>query len=50
MVGKLSANVIETPGHTKGHISYWFHADKLAFVGDTLFPSAAAASSKARPA
>jgi hydroxyacylglutathione hydrolase len=29
--------VIETPGHTTGHISYWFHADKLAFVGDTLF-------------
>ena len=36
-VGKLSANVIETPGHTIGHIAYWFHADKLAFVGDTLF-------------
>jgi hydroxyacylglutathione hydrolase len=36
-VGKLTANVIETPGHTSGHISYWFHADKLAFVGDTLF-------------
>jgi len=36
-VGKLSGNVIETPGHTSGHISYWFHADKLAFVGDTLF-------------
>ena len=36
-VGKLSANVIETPGHTAGHITYWFHADKLAFVGDTLF-------------
>jgi hydroxyacylglutathione hydrolase len=36
-IGKLTANVIETPGHTKGHISYWFHADKLAFVGDTLF-------------
>jgi hydroxyacylglutathione hydrolase len=36
-VGNLSANVIETPGHTLGHISYWFHADKLAFVGDTLF-------------
>jgi hydroxyacylglutathione hydrolase len=36
-VGKLSANVIETPGHTAGHISYWFHADKLVFVGDTLF-------------
>jgi hydroxyacylglutathione hydrolase len=36
-VGKLTANVIETPGHTNGHIAYWFHADKLAFVGDTLF-------------
>jgi hydroxyacylglutathione hydrolase len=36
-VGKLSANVIETPGHTNGHIAYWFPADKLAFVGDTLF-------------
>jgi hydroxyacylglutathione hydrolase len=36
-VGTLSANVIETPGHTSGHIAYWFHADKIAFVGDTLF-------------
>ena len=36
-VGTLSANVIETPGHTLGHIAYWFHADRLAFVGDTLF-------------
>jgi hydroxyacylglutathione hydrolase len=36
-VGKLSANVIETPGHTLGHITYWFDGDKLAFVGDTLF-------------
>jgi hydroxyacylglutathione hydrolase len=36
-VGKLSANVIETPGHTTGHVAYWFHDDQLAFVGDTLF-------------
>ena len=36
-VGNLSANVIETPGHTLGHIAFWFHGDKLAFVGDTLF-------------
>ena len=36
-VGALSADVIETPGHTLGHIAYWFHADRLAFVGDTLF-------------
>jgi len=36
-VGGLSAKVMETPGHTAGHISYFFPADKLAFVGDTLF-------------
>ena len=36
-VGKLTANVIETPGHTAGHITYWFHGDKIAFAGDTLF-------------
>lgn len=36
-VGNLTGNVIETPGHTLGHIAYWFHADHLAFVGDTLF-------------
>ena len=36
-VGKLAAKVIETPGHTLGHIAYWFPKDRLAFVGDTLF-------------
>src|SRR5262252_863061 len=36
-VGGLEARVFETPGHTAGHISYFFPADKLAFVGDTLF-------------
>jgi hydroxyacylglutathione hydrolase len=36
-VGSLVGRVIETPGHTAGHISYWFKQDKLAFVGDTLF-------------
>jgi hydroxyacylglutathione hydrolase len=36
-VGSLKGRVLETPGHTNGHISYWFGADKLAFVGDTLF-------------
>ncbi|HWL30854.1 MAG TPA: hydroxyacylglutathione hydrolase [Xanthobacteraceae bacterium] len=36
-VGGLEAGVIETPGHTAGHITYWFRADKLAFAGDTLF-------------
>ncbi|HEX3937358.1 MAG TPA: hydroxyacylglutathione hydrolase [Xanthobacteraceae bacterium] len=36
-LGALEARVIETPGHTAGHISFFFPADKLAFVGDTLF-------------
>jgi hydroxyacylglutathione hydrolase len=36
-VGSLASRVIETPGHTAGHISYFLPADKLAFVGDTLF-------------
>src|SRR4029077_1232827 len=36
-VGAIEGRVFDTPGHTAGHISYFFPADKLAFVGDTLF-------------
>jgi len=36
-VGGLQARVLETPGHTAGHITYFFPADKLCFAGDTLF-------------
>jgi hydroxyacylglutathione hydrolase len=36
-VGQLAAQVIETPGHTAGHITYWFEDEELAFAGDTLF-------------
>ena len=36
-VGALAGRVIETPGHTAGHISYVFGSEKLVFVGDTLF-------------
>ena len=36
-VGTLKGRVIETPGHTAGHVSYYFAAEKLVFVGDTLF-------------
>jgi hydroxyacylglutathione hydrolase len=36
-IGNAKARVIETPGHTKGHVSYHFPDDELVFVGDTLF-------------
>jgi len=36
-VGEARALVIETPGHTLGHIAYHFADDKIVFVGDTLF-------------
>lgn len=36
-VGSAKALVIETPGHTKGHVSYYFPDDGIIFVGDTLF-------------
>ncbi|MEG6507875.1 hydroxyacylglutathione hydrolase [Methyloligella sp. 2.7D] len=36
-VGSLKAQVIENPGHTKGHISYYFPEERAVFVGDTIF-------------
>ena len=37
MVGNLKGKVIETPGHTSGHIAYHFNQHDLLFAGDTLF-------------
>jgi hydroxyacylglutathione hydrolase len=37
MVGASRATVIETPGHTKGHIAFWFRDAGALFCGDTLF-------------
>jgi hydroxyacylglutathione hydrolase len=36
-VGGARYSVIETPGHTLGHIAFIERANGLAFVGDTLF-------------
>ena len=36
-IGNLDVAIFETPGHTKGHIVYYFEQDKLLFAGDTLF-------------
>ncbi|MFD2249646.1 hydroxyacylglutathione hydrolase [Pseudochelatococcus lubricantis] len=36
-VGSLTAQVIATPGHTRGHVAYWFAQDRALFAGDTLF-------------
>jgi hydroxyacylglutathione hydrolase len=29
--------VLETPGHTPGHVSYWRETDRVLIVGDALF-------------
>ena len=36
-LGAHTARVFDVPGHTAGHIAYWFETDGIAFVGDTLF-------------
>ncbi len=36
-VGDRSARVFEVPGHTSGHVAYWFERDRALFSGDTLF-------------
>lgn len=35
--GDTSFQAIETVGHTKNHICFWFTQDKILFSGDTLF-------------
>ncbi|BCX81462.1 hydroxyacylglutathione hydrolase [Methylomarinovum caldicuralii] len=36
-LGECRARVLEVPGHTLGHVAYWFEADAALFCGDTLF-------------
>ena len=36
-LGNSSFEVIFIPGHTKGHIAFYFKDEKIVFTGDTLF-------------
>ena len=36
-LGDSEAQVFDTPGHTSGHISFWFPGAKALFSADTLF-------------
>jgi hydroxyacylglutathione hydrolase len=35
--GAFAMRVLDTPGHTAGHITYWCPSAGVAFAGDTLF-------------
>jgi hydroxyacylglutathione hydrolase len=35
--GATDAEVFFVPGHTRGHIAYWFPGSNALFCGDTLF-------------
>jgi len=35
--GDEAATVFDVPGHTRGHIAYWFKDSQVLFSGDTLF-------------
>ena len=37
MLGNAEARVFDVPGHTRGHIAYWFAESNALFCGDTLF-------------
>jgi len=35
--GAAQARVYDIPGHTRGHIAYWFEDSRALFCGDTIF-------------
>ena len=36
-IGNLEFKIIFVPGHTRGHIAFFFNKEKVVFTGDTLF-------------
>lgn len=36
-LGQAVAQILEIPGHTRGHIAFWFPEHEALFSGDTLF-------------
>ncbi len=36
-VGVKIVRIFDIPAHTRGHIAFWFEADKAVFTGDTMF-------------
>ncbi len=37
MIGNAGGVVFDVPGHTAGHVAYWFEDSDALFCGDTLF-------------
>lgn len=36
-LGSLKGRALFIPAHTRGHLAYWFEAERAVFTGDTLF-------------
>jgi len=50
MLGESAARVIDTPGHTRGHIAYYFADGGVLLCGDTLFSLGCGRLSEGTPA
>ncbi len=49
-LGAHAAKILAVPGHTLGHIAYWFAQDDMVFAGDTLFAMGCGRPFEAAPA
>lgn len=50
IIGTHEAKVLAVPGHTHGHVAYWFADDRVLFAGDTLFAMGCGRAFEAPPA